>query len=105
MLWWRAARPYAYPASVVPVLLGAALAFADGISVSLWRLLLTLVGIVAAHAGGNLMNDYFDFRKGVDRPGTLGGSGALVDGLMTPRKVLFGAVISFAAAAAAGLPL
>jgi len=67
--------------------------------------LLTLVGIVAAHAGGNLMNDYFDFRKGVDRPGTLGGSGALVDGLMTPRKVLFGAVISFAAAAAAGLPL
>ena len=104
-LWWRAARPYAYPASVVPVLLGAALAFADGISVSLWRLALTLVGVVAAHTGGNLMNDYFDFTKGFDRAGTLGGSGVLVSGLMTPRGVLAGAIISFAAAAAAGLPL
>ncbi|HPQ81865.1 MAG TPA: prenyltransferase, partial [bacterium] len=101
----RAVRPYAYPASVVPALLGAAIARAEGHPPEIFLLILVLAGVVSAHTGGNLVNDYVDFRRGVDRPGTLGGNGVLVEGLMTPRKTLFGAAASFALAAAVAFPL
>lgn len=104
-LWWRAVRPYAYPASVVPCFLGASVASSQGYAVDLWRLALVVVGVIAAHTGGNLVNDYFDFTKGVDRPGTLGGNGVLVEKLMTPRRILAGAAVAFAVAASCGLVL
>lgn len=104
-LWWRAFRPHASPASIVPALVGAALAWQAGYAISWGALLLTLVGVVAAQTGGNLLNDVVDHAKGVDRPGTLGGAGVLVEGLLRPRQVLVGAIVAFALAAAAGLPL
>jgi 1,4-dihydroxy-2-naphthoate octaprenyltransferase len=50
-----------------------------------------------------LVSEYFDFRKGVDRPETFGSSRVLVDGLLTPRQVLLGGLAAFAATAAIGL--
>ena len=104
-LWWRAFRPHAYPASVVPALVGAALAWQAGYAISWGALLLTIIGVAAAQTGGNLLNDVVDFAKGVDRPGTLGGAGILVEGLLRPRQVLVGAIAAFVVAAAAGVPL
>lgn len=104
-LWWRAVRPFAYPASVVPALLGIALAWSAGASLRLGFALLTLLGAVAAHTGSNLLSDYFDFRRGQDRPGTLGGSGLLVDGSLSPGQAVAGACAAFALAALAAIPL
>ena len=55
------------------------------------------------HAGTNLINDYFDFCKGVDRAETHGSSRVLVDGLLSGRAVLLAGLAAFAATAAVGL--
>jgi len=49
-------------------------------------------GIVLAHVSVNVLNEYFDYRSGVDmrtqRTPFSGGSGALPQGLVTPRQAL-----------------
>lgn len=104
-LWWRAVRPYAYPASIVPVFLGTAIAWSEGVAIDVVAFVLVLVGVVAAHTGGNLINDYEDFRRGVDRPGTLGGNGLLVSGEMTPARTLAGAAVALSVALCCGVLL
>ena len=106
---WRATRAYSFPASVVPVLLGTVLA-ARGYGelgrgqFSLGTFTLVLLGAVLAHFGANVINDYFDYIKGVDtRPEH--GSGVLTQRLMTPPQALVFAVLLFAGAAVCGLIL
>jgi len=88
----QATRAYSFPASVVPVLLGTALA-ARGYAHSGHgafdpaTFALVLLGAVLAHFGANVLNDYFDFSNGVDtRPEH--GSGVLTGGLMTRSQAL-----------------
>jgi len=106
---WRATRAYSFPASVIPVLLGAALAargyaFPGHAHFNGLLFGLTLAGAVLAHFGSNVLNDYFDFVHGVDtRPEH--GSGVLTGGQMTARQALvFGSAL-MAGAAACGLAL
>jgi 1,4-dihydroxy-2-naphthoate octaprenyltransferase len=106
---WRATRAYSFPASVVPVLLGTVLA-ARGYG-ELGRgqfnastFLIVLLGAVLAHFGANVINDYFDYIKGVDtRPEH--GSGVLTQRLMTPPQALVFALLLFTGAALCGLIL
>lgn len=96
-LWGVAVRAYSFPASIVPVLLGSAFAWfeltrAGGPVFFSWGILvLTLLAGMLYHVGCNLLNDYYDYLKGVDREGTFGGSGVLVAGTMTPRQIYVGA--------------
>ena len=106
---WRATRAYSFPASVIPVLLGTALAargyaFPGHAHFALGAFGLTLLGAVLAHFGANVLNDYFDYVNGVDtRPEH--GSGVLTGGLMSARQALaFGAAL-MAGAAVCGLLL
>lgn len=90
-LWGVAVRAYAYPASIVPVLLGAVYAwYVRGVFLHAHFLLALLAGMLY-QTGCNLLNDYYDYRYGVDREEAFGGSGVLVNGLMTPRQIAFGA--------------
>lgn len=105
-LWWRATRPFAFSASVFSAILGGLVAVAHGGARLHWgHFMLAIAGAASAHAAANLMNDYFDHRKGVDRPGTLGSSGVLTAGLMTPRAVLLEFFVCAAVAAGLGLYL
>lgn len=92
-LWIRATRPWAYPASVIPVFLGTMLALADGFF-SLFLFITTLIGGVLIHAGTNLFNDYFDYKNGVDTSCSYGSSRVLTEGLMSPRQIFRGALIT-----------
>jgi 1,4-dihydroxy-2-naphthoate octaprenyltransferase len=70
--------------------------------------LLTLVGAVCVHGATNLINDYFDYKSGVDRPGaptTLYRPHPLVQGLISPQAVLWVSVGLYAIAAIIGLAL
>jgi 1,4-dihydroxy-2-naphthoate polyprenyltransferase len=102
--WWRAVRPWSYTAAVIPVLLGGAIAAYDG-RFSGWPLFLALVGSVAIQMGTNLMNDYYDYRKGADTPGTLSLGGTLLRGDLTPRQVFAGGILSFLVGIGIGLYL
>ncbi|MEO5721824.1 MAG: prenyltransferase [Chthoniobacterales bacterium] len=104
---WRATRAFSLPASVVPVLLGTVLAARgygqDGAGrFDLVTFLLALFGAMLAHIGANVLNDYFDFARGVDtRPEH--GSGVLTRGEMTSGQVAKFALVLFSGAALCGL--
>ena len=86
----RALRAFSLPVSVLPVLVAAAAA----LPASQWRwgvLAASVVGAALLHLVGNLLNDYFDFRRGVDRKvaGDEGRPGRLlVRAELRPRDVL-----------------
>ena len=94
-LWWRAIRPFAYPASIIPAFLGIALAWAGGYEINHYFAIITIIGAVAVHTASNLLSDYFDFKKGIDRSGTYGGSGVLVENLLQPRDILFASLLFY----------
>jgi 1,4-dihydroxy-2-naphthoate octaprenyltransferase len=83
------------------VLVGTAIAAEDSFDALLF--VLALVGSVAIHAGTNLVNDYFDHVKGTDGADSLGPSGVIQRGLLSPRAVLAGGIAAFAAGASAGI--
>ncbi len=89
-LYWRATRPWSFTVSVMPPILGAIIAVSENPDLSFhwWYFILTLVGCVLAHAAANALSDYFDFKVGVDRQGTYGSSGVLVEQSMKPAELL-----------------
>ncbi len=101
---WRAARPWSFGAAVVPVSLGAALAAYAG-KFDLWLFVLTVIGSIALQAGTNLINDYYDYRKGADSVESLGIGKAIQLGLLTPRQVFIEGIAAFAIGSLIGLYL
>ena len=108
--WLAELRAPFLTASVVPVAVGAAVAWRleGGRD---WTLLgLTLLAVVLLHLGANVTNDYWDFLRGTDvvnrsRTPYSGGSGLLADGRLRPRAVLRLGLGLLAAGALAGLLL
>jgi 1,4-dihydroxy-2-naphthoate octaprenyltransferase len=93
--------------TAISVGVGGAVAALDG-AFDVWLFLLTLVGAVCVHGATNLINDYFDYKSGVDRPGaptTLYRPHPLVQGLISPRAVLWVSAGLYAIAAIIGLAL
>lgn len=101
--WFTALRPVSFTASIIPVLVGTAVAADREFHAGLF--VLALLGSVAIHAGTNLVNDYFDHVKGTDNADSLGQSGVIQRGLLPARTVLAGGIGAFAAGAAVGLAL
>jgi 1,4-dihydroxy-2-naphthoate octaprenyltransferase len=100
--WLRAIRYHSFTASIIPILVGSALALVDG-DVS-WPLVIAmLVASVACHAGANLANDYFDHRKGVDNERNLGPHKVIQLGLLAPDQVRNGMIAAFALATLVGV--
>lgn len=60
------AAPHTWPAAVLPVLLGAALACADGAEMRSWPLFFVLAVAVLLQSAINTLNDYRDFVSGLD---------------------------------------
>ena len=102
--WWMAARPFSFTASVTPVVLGGVLAAYDG-AWNWWLFAITLLGSVLIHAGTNLINDYYDLKKGTDTQESLGPNRALKDGMLTPEQVFWGGIVCFAIGSALGIYL
>jgi 1,4-dihydroxy-2-naphthoate octaprenyltransferase len=102
--WLLAVRPRTLPAAVSPVAVGTALAVADH-GFRLGPALGALLGALLLQAGVNVANDYFDFVRGIDRPGRLGPVRVTQSGLIPPGRVRAGMVLIFALAALDGLYL
>lgn len=110
-LLFKATRAGVLLVMMLPVLFGAALAFAFNHSFNLWLLLLTVLGAGAAHLASNTVNDYWDYKSGADTAAdTVAGgvgthSGVLTKGLMTPKQVAGLTTVLFAIALACGVAL
>jgi len=103
--WVIAARPWALPASTMPVLFGTSLAVVIGRApFAPVRFLLALFAMVILHSAGNMLSDIYDFRRGLDREVTPL-SGAVIRGWLTVRQVAAGAIVLFAIGSALGVLL
>ncbi len=101
---WEILRPFAYTASVVPVLAGGALAAVDARFA--WApFIAALVGAVLLHSGTNVVNEIYDVRKGIDTIASPRASHALVKGRLTERQAFVAAAVAFVLAAAVGVYL
>lgn len=101
-VWLYAARVRTLPASVAPVVMGIALAAADGTAHAA-SALAALLGALLIQIGTNFANDYADFANGVDHAAAGGRRRVLPEGLVTPRQMLAATVLSFGLAVLVGL--
>ena len=85
-VWVTALRPFSFSASVMPVLLGTGMAWSYGYPFRVSPFFLLLASVISLHAGANLLNDYFDMARGLDRQ-VYPVSGALVRGWLGASQV------------------
>jgi 1,4-dihydroxy-2-naphthoate octaprenyltransferase len=90
--WWKAARPPFYIATLVPLILAylAAEKFYSGPEPETSRVLVfsgAFIVCLALHLCSNLANELFDYLAGTDSGQSIGGTGALSGGLITPGQI------------------
>jgi len=110
-LWAAEVRAPFLTASIIPVILGAMIAFTVNGLFDAGLFLLALLGGVFLHMGTNVFNDYYDHRSMDDelnkefvRPFS-GGSRMIQLGLMSPLEVLTEALVLFSLATGIGVVL
>ena len=105
-LWFLETRPQFLILSVVLAFLGTSIAWYDGYF-HLGYALLAGFGLLLTHISVNTLNDYFDYRSGVDlvtrRTPFSGGSGILPAALLSPKQVFWLGVSSFLLAVLIGV--
>lgn len=86
---WRVAlRLFSLPASIMPVIFGTFLAISvGGAKPDFVMALAALSGMAFLHMGANLLNDVYDYRKGIDQQ-VNPVSGSVVREWITPRQAL-----------------
>jgi len=96
--WLMVIRAPFLPLSVVLAFLGASIAWYDG-AFHLGYALLAGFGILLAHISVDVLNEYADYKSGVDletiKTPFSGGSGALPSGLISPKQALWLGLGSF----------
>ena len=102
--WVLAARPKTLPVSIGPVLIGSAVAFAEG-SFAPAAAVAAGLGALFLQIGSNLANDVFDFEKGADTETRIGPPRAAQMGLLSPAALKLGMFVVFALATLCGLYL
>lgn len=100
--WLLAARPKTLTGALIPVILGSALAYHDGV------LDWPLVVCCALFAGlmqiaANMINDLYDFLKGTDREDRLGPERACAQGWITPKAMRRGIAAVLCLASMSGM--
>ena len=90
-VWFRVIR--------IRFLLSSVIAVSVGLGISWWHIgqidilyaIMTMGGVVSLHASVDLLNDYWDFKRGIDththRTKMSGGTGVLPEGLLQPNQV------------------
>jgi len=105
-VWFLETRPQFLLLSVVLAFLGTCVAWYDD-AFHLGYALLAFVGLLLAHISVNVLNDYFDYRSGIDleakRTPFSGGSGILPAALLKPGQVLWYGLICFLLAMPIGI--
>jgi 1,4-dihydroxy-2-naphthoate octaprenyltransferase len=88
----------------VRFLLASIIAVGNGIAISYWKTghvdplnaALTFGGVMCLHASVDLLNDYWDYRRGIDQLTTRtkfsGGTGVLPEKILSPRSVYLAGV-------------
>jgi len=111
--WWVAMRTFALPASTMSVIFGTVLAVTIGkASFNITLFLASLFAMAILHTGANLLNDVYDYKKGIDKQ-VNPVSGGVVRGWVSQKEALaagwiflvIGAIIGIYIVSQVGLPI
>ena len=102
--WLQAVRPRVFTATYVPMGVAGIAAVADGVFDAL-PFLLALLGVLLLQSAANLINEYYDYRRGADRLKQAGQGMTIKRKILSPRSVLAGAILTTLAGCAVGLLL
>src|SRR3990167_2089584 len=106
-VWLRVIRVRFLLASIIAVSVGLAINWRQNSTVDPLDAILTFAGVLALHVSVDLLNDYWDYKRGIDtatkRTKMSGGTGVLPEGLLKPSTVyragigflILGSVIGF----------
>ena len=90
-VWLRVIRVRFLLASVIAVSVGLSLHWWQTSAIEIFDSILIFAGVMALHASVDLLNDFWDFKRGIDtktkRTKMSGGTGVLPEGLLKPSSV------------------
>ncbi|MBM3120007.1 MAG: prenyltransferase [Chloroflexi bacterium] len=105
-VWFLETRPQFLLLSVVLAFLGTSMAWYDG-AFHLGYALLAFLGLLLCHISVNVLNDYYDYKSGIDlktrRTPFSGGSGFLPAASLQPRHVFWFGLACFLLAVPIGI--
>jgi 1,4-dihydroxy-2-naphthoate octaprenyltransferase len=105
-VWLRIIRIRFLLASVIAVSLGLAINWWQTGNIEIFDAILIMCGVLSLHASVDLLNDYWDFKRGIDtvtqRTKMSGGTGVLPEGLLKPKQVYAAGIIFLLVGAAIG---
>jgi len=89
--WFRVIRIRFLLSSVIAVSVGLAISWWHIGQIDILYAIMTMGGVASLHASVDLLNDYWDFKRGIDtqtqRTKMSGGTGVLPEGLLQPNQV------------------
>lgn len=95
--WIRVIRIKFLFASVIAVFVGLSVQWWLYHDINIFHAGLTFAGVLALHASVDLLNDYWDFKRGIDsstkRTKMSGGTGVLPEGLLKPSHVYYAGIL------------
>lgn len=98
ILWLKIIRPQTLFASLTPVLVGLYCVGVQDFPVAL----LTAICALSLQILSNLINDYYDFKRGADKAGRVGIKRALAEGLVGEKQMLRASVVAAILSVATG---
>jgi len=105
-IWFAETRPQFLILSVVLAFLGTCMAWYDG-AFHLGHALLAFFGLLLCHISANVLNDYYDYKSGIDlkteRTPFSGGSGILPAASLKPQHVFWFGITCFLLAVPIGI--
>lgn len=105
LLWLRIIRPQTLFASLCPVLVGLMVTHQFTGRVEPLTAVVTASCALALQILSNLINDYYDFKRGSDRQGRVGFKRALAEGLVSEREMRTSCYITLAVSLLLGAAL
>ncbi|MBR2255617.1 MAG: prenyltransferase, partial [Candidatus Methanomethylophilaceae archaeon] len=103
--WYNAFRPWTLHGAVVPVLIGAAIAYSEHTFDTIdWVMFaLVMAGGILLQSAANLLNTYGDFKNGYDTEENHSRSPELVTGVLRPKRVFYAGLVCLGVTALIGL--
>lgn len=88
-------RPHSFPAGVAPVFVGSSFSLKYVENFNYLYFILFLLACVLIQSATNLFNEYYDYKRGLDKIDSQGISGSIVKGKLTEKEVFNGAIILY----------
>lgn len=109
-VWWDGIRPAYLLLPIIPVCVGSVVAWLQTVSTKTpfghfhtTHFIGILLAIILIQIGANLVNDYYDYLRGVDTSNALGPGGLIQQGLSKPTQVLYGGLLALGLGAVIGI--